>query len=160
MTDMTDDRFLEEVGQPFEWLNAIDPRNDSDILTVPFGAYPNGKLHHQQRLWMTDGFTYNGNSYKFIAVMNVGSEPTYAVDSPSGIRSFSAASNGYGTTYGLSGYWFPPMEGDPGWLYHQRRQPQHHHGSQHDPDPKRRHQHGQNRRRGQRVDPAMYAPSR
>ena len=118
MKDMTDNKFLREIGEPFEWLNAIDPRNDADIFTVPFGVYPDKNLHHQQRVWMTDGFTYNGKDYKFIGVMNVGSEPTFAADrtewDPLFIHRVQVDD---GTTYGLSGYWFPPMEGDPSWLY-------------------------------------------
>lgn len=118
MRDMTDAHFLEEVGQPFEWLNAIDPRNDADILTVPFGVYPDKDKHHQQRIWMTSGFAYNGKDYAFIGVMNVGSEPTFAVDSTEWDPLWiSRIQMDDGTTYGLSGYWFPPMEGKPSWLY-------------------------------------------
>jgi peptidoglycan/xylan/chitin deacetylase (PgdA/CDA1 family) len=118
MQDMTDEKFLEEVGQPFEWLNAIDPRNSADILTVPFGVYPDKDKHHQQRVWMTDGFTYNGNDYKFIGVLNVGAEPTFAVDSTEWDPLWiSRIQMDDGTDYGYSGYWFPAMEGDPSWLY-------------------------------------------
>jgi len=118
MSDMTDDTFLKEIGQPFEWLNAIDPRNDADIFTVPFGVYPDKNKHHQQRVWMTGGFTYNGHDYKFIAVMNVGAEPTFAVNSSNYDPLFlSRIQMDDGTDYGFSDYWFPPMTGDPSWLY-------------------------------------------
>ena len=122
LNNVSDDTFLSEIGGDYEWAKTKDPRALPDILAMPYGTYPDLATHKQQRLWLRNGFNYNGVDYKLIGVLNVGSNPTEAPDSTqydpvfiSRIQAFDADAN----ITGGGGFdtWFPDFEARPESLY-------------------------------------------
>jgi hypothetical protein len=80
---LDDEAFKAEIGKTKQFIDqwVTGPANQSDILTLPFGEYPDRDLHQQQRKWMRDGFTYEGTEIKLSAGLMVGANPTESPNS-------------------------------------------------------------------------------
>ncbi|CAN5409000.1 polysaccharide deacetylase family protein [soil metagenome] len=76
--NVDDDVFKEEVGGAIDALQALDSRVQANIFVVPFGLYPEFGTRDNQRVWMQDGFEWNGKEYKLIGSLMVGSEPAFS----------------------------------------------------------------------------------
>jgi peptidoglycan/xylan/chitin deacetylase (PgdA/CDA1 family) len=83
LRDVDDETFKAEIGKTKQFIDqwVTGPANQSDILTLPFGEYPDRDLHQQQRKWMRDGFTYEGTEIHLKAGMMVGANPTESPNS-------------------------------------------------------------------------------
>jgi peptidoglycan/xylan/chitin deacetylase (PgdA/CDA1 family) len=122
LQDVSDDKFVAELGGDFDWAKSKDPRALPDILAMPFGMYPDLDKHKQQRTWLREGFTYNGQNYKINGVLEVGANPAVAPDSTDWdpvwiprIQAFDADAK----VQGGGGFdtWFPDFENRPETLY-------------------------------------------
>jgi peptidoglycan/xylan/chitin deacetylase (PgdA/CDA1 family) len=110
MTDVSDDFFVNSIAAMIDWLNdlvpADKPGNLSDVVVMPFGAYPDRDLHPDQLSWLANGFWWHGDPVKLPLVMAVNGGPAippYAMDAyPS--RTFRIASEP-----DILGYWQEAM---------------------------------------------------
>jgi hypothetical protein len=104
-----------EVAEPFSWFAKLDKRAKPDILSIPFGEYPDGD---QQLAMLRKGFRYQGKTYKLIGCLMVGSQGSPSPSSTEWnslyIPRIQVSS---GTQYGTSSFWFPQYEADPSQLY-------------------------------------------
>lgn len=123
--DLDDETFKAEVGGACIALREFAPQAQCDILTIPFGTYPNYKTHRQQWDWIENGFDYEGISIKFLGALMVGSEPAASpvsintewtpVETPR-IQAFDGT-YGENKDPGLTKQWLPIFEQSPDILY-------------------------------------------
>jgi peptidoglycan/xylan/chitin deacetylase (PgdA/CDA1 family) len=79
--DISDDEFREQLAGAIIALKEYDPRIEANILAVPFGMYPEAETKQQQRDWLKNGFTWEGEDYLIIGSLMVGSNPTESPNS-------------------------------------------------------------------------------
>jgi hypothetical protein len=81
--DIDDDTFMREIGETKRYIDSLvtGPANMSDVLTLPFGEYPNKETHVNQRVMMRDGFEYEGETIRIRAALMVGANPTESPNS-------------------------------------------------------------------------------
>jgi peptidoglycan/xylan/chitin deacetylase (PgdA/CDA1 family) len=72
LRDVADDTFKSTIGDAIAWARASAPGSSPDILTLPFGNYPDAKQHPDQVRWLHDGFTYDGRHVKLLGALMVG----------------------------------------------------------------------------------------
>ncbi len=75
LRDVDDATFTSTIGDAFDWAKAFAPNSSPDILTLPFGDYPDPKKHPEQLRWLHDGFTYEGRHVQLLGVLMVGGGP-------------------------------------------------------------------------------------
>lgn len=78
MTDVSAEFFTESIDSMEVWINALIPEgkgNLSDVLVMPFGAFPDANLHGDQRSWLADGFWYLGEPVNLELVLAVNGGP-------------------------------------------------------------------------------------
>jgi len=75
LRDVDDDTFKSTIGDAITWAKASAPGSSPDILTLPFGNFPDAKIHPDQVRWLHDGFTYDGRQVKLLGALMVGGGP-------------------------------------------------------------------------------------
>jgi hypothetical protein len=85
LTDIPDDEFLYQIGHPILWFEENIPAsgNLSNVLTLPFGAYPDRDLHQQQWDYLVDGFDYHGERIDLEGILQVNGGPAPSPSSTS-----------------------------------------------------------------------------
>jgi peptidoglycan/xylan/chitin deacetylase (PgdA/CDA1 family) len=125
MTDVSDDFFVNSIGSMIDWLNDLvpsdKPGNLSDVVVMPFGAYPDPDLHPEQRQWLADGFWYNGEQVTMPLVLTVNGGPAVP---PWGMQSYPSVTFRIASEPGILGWWQDAIlsgdapifisDGDPG----------------------------------------------
>ena len=103
---------MEELAMNSDAINAIipnHPNNRMDVVTLPYGAYPNDGDDTIFR-----GFTYQGREYVYSSALLVGANPSVSSFSttwdPYAIARIQAFDDELAT-------WFGVMEDNPGILY-------------------------------------------
>jgi peptidoglycan/xylan/chitin deacetylase (PgdA/CDA1 family) len=81
LTNVDDDTFKSTIGDAIDWAKAAAPHSSPDILTLPFGNYPDPKKHPEQVGWLREGFTYHGQQVRLLGVLMVGGGPSPSPDS-------------------------------------------------------------------------------
>ncbi|MGI8476652.1 MAG: polysaccharide deacetylase family protein [Thermomicrobiales bacterium] len=114
LKNVDDETFRAEIGGAFEKQAERDPRAKPEIMAMPFGNYPDKAAHAQQRQWLRDGFDFDGASYKIIAALMVGSEPTVAPDSIHWDPLFLSRIQAFDGSFA---YWQPNFTSRPEALY-------------------------------------------
>jgi hypothetical protein len=79
LTDISTETFVQEVGEPMAWVRervGDTPLNMSDVLTLPYGSFPDKNLHPDQRQLMREGFWHEGEPYYISAALLVGAAPS------------------------------------------------------------------------------------
>jgi hypothetical protein len=119
--DVDDGTFKEEIGGAIDALKAYDERVEANIFVVPFGMYPALDLHPEQREWMRNGFEWNGQQYRLIGSLMVGSEPAISPASTEWdsmwiyrIQMCDCTEQG---GFGWDDYWQDVVSDDPTLLY-------------------------------------------
>ena len=79
--DVDDATFKSTIGDAIAWAGASAPHASADILTLPFGNYPDGAKHPEQMRWLREGFTYNGQPVRLLGALMVGGGPAPSPDS-------------------------------------------------------------------------------
>lgn len=119
--DTDDDTFRAEIAGAIEALQAIDPRAQGTIFVVPYGMYPNLETGQQQRLWMRNGFEWEGKTYKLIGSLMVGSEPAFSPASSEWdsmwIYRLQMCDCSEVGGFGWDDYWQDVVSSDPGMIY-------------------------------------------
>jgi peptidoglycan/xylan/chitin deacetylase (PgdA/CDA1 family) len=116
-----DDTFRDEISGAISALQEYDPRIEANILAMPFGNYPDAETREEQRTWLKDGFSWDGQDYFIIGCLMVGANPAYSPNSTEWdsmwiprIQAFDKDANvdddGLDT-------WFSVFESDPDQLY-------------------------------------------
>ena len=54
LRDVDDATFKSTIGDAIDWANAAAPHASADILTMPFGNYPDAAKHPEQVRWLHD----------------------------------------------------------------------------------------------------------
>jgi peptidoglycan/xylan/chitin deacetylase (PgdA/CDA1 family) len=78
MTDVSDEFFTNSIIAMMDWINERVPEgpgNLSNVVVMPFGAYPDPDLHPEQRGWLKWGMWQNGEEYFLPVVMAVEGGP-------------------------------------------------------------------------------------
>ncbi len=77
LTDISDDDFRYQIGDPTLWIRAHVPAKAdmSSVLTLPFGAYPKRDLHPTQWEYLVDGFSYQGEAINLEGILQVNGGP-------------------------------------------------------------------------------------
>jgi peptidoglycan/xylan/chitin deacetylase (PgdA/CDA1 family) len=73
--DIDDETFRSEIGGAIEWMNEHAPGHEAQILVIPYGRYPDRKLHPEQREMLEHGFQHEGRDYRLEAALMVGADP-------------------------------------------------------------------------------------
>ncbi|MCC6790997.1 MAG: polysaccharide deacetylase family protein [Thermomicrobiales bacterium] len=81
LLDVDDDTFRDELSGAIIALQEYDPRIEANILAMPFGNYPDLETKQQQREWLKNGFSWDGEDYLIIGSLMVGSNPTESPNS-------------------------------------------------------------------------------
>jgi hypothetical protein len=79
--DVDDATFKSTIGDAIAWAGASAPHASADILTLPFGNYPDATKHPEQMRWLRDGFTYDGQPVRLLGALMVGGGPAPSPDS-------------------------------------------------------------------------------
>jgi peptidoglycan/xylan/chitin deacetylase (PgdA/CDA1 family) len=81
--DLDDETFMRELGETKLFIDRYvsGPGNLGDVLTVPFGEYPNQETRAYQQTMMQEGFEYKGETIKITAALMVGANPTVSPNS-------------------------------------------------------------------------------
>lgn len=82
LLDVSDERFMSEIGGAAAWIDerVPDPGNLSQTVVMPYGNYPDADMHSAQRRMMREGFEYEGTEVRIEAALMVGADPA---ESPS-----------------------------------------------------------------------------
>jgi hypothetical protein len=83
---------------------------------MPFGNYPDAELHPDQRSWLREGFTYDGNEIQIVAALMVGANPAVSPFSTEWDPLFIARIQAYDGELG-STEWLDVLAADPSQLY-------------------------------------------
>jgi peptidoglycan/xylan/chitin deacetylase (PgdA/CDA1 family) len=107
--EITDDQIMYQLAGANDAIQKIVPDADVDVVTLPFGVYPDGGDDSLLR-----GFDYNGKHYAWKAALLVGANPTvspisteYDPYATARIQAFDDELN----------KWFGIFEDNPGLLY-------------------------------------------
>lgn len=80
LTDITTAELEATIAQPIvehnELLGSSAPGNASDILTLPFGTFPDYEIHRDQIDLLDQGFTWEGHEIYLRGALLVGANPT------------------------------------------------------------------------------------
>lgn len=114
LLDLEDDAFQEEVGGATRDLLALAPDAEVDILTLPYGNYPDPDKHPQQREWMRDGFDYEGTQVAFLGALMVGADPASSPASTEWDPVFTPRIQAFDEELAR---WFPLFADEPSLLY-------------------------------------------
>jgi hypothetical protein len=81
--DLDDATFKRELGETKLFIDTYvsGPANLGDVLTLPFGEYPNKETRAYQRTMMREGFEYEGETIRITAALMVGANPTVSPNS-------------------------------------------------------------------------------
>ena len=122
--DVDDATFKSTIGDAIAWAEASVPHASADILTLPFGNYPDAKKHPEQMRWLRDGFTYKGRPVRLLGALMVGGGPAPSpVSVLLGPLQSSPHPGGRRGPCPLGGL----LRGQRGPALHQRRRPEHDH---------------------------------
>ncbi|HYH12503.1 MAG TPA: polysaccharide deacetylase family protein, partial [Thermomicrobiales bacterium] len=105
MTDVSSEFFAESIGSMKQWINERIPQgpgNLSDVLVMPFGAFPDRDLHPDQRSWLAEGFWYMGEPVNLDLVLAVNGGPAF---SPYSVSFYPAETFRIASEPGVLGYW-------------------------------------------------------
>lgn len=82
LLDVTDERFMSEVGGAVAWVTEHTPAEGDlgNVIAMPYGNYPDADLHPEQRRMMREGFEYEGTKVQLEGALMVGANPS---ESPS-----------------------------------------------------------------------------
>jgi peptidoglycan/xylan/chitin deacetylase (PgdA/CDA1 family) len=116
LLDLDDDTFREKVGAGMTALQDEVAAVPANILAMPFGNYPDAELHPDQRTWLREGFTYDGNEIQIIAALMVGANPAVSPFSTEWDPLFIARIQAYDGELG-STEWLDVLAADPSQLY-------------------------------------------
>jgi peptidoglycan/xylan/chitin deacetylase (PgdA/CDA1 family) len=72
LRDVDDATFKSTIADAITWADAAAPHASADILTMPFGNYPDAEKHPEQVRWLHDGFTYEGKPVHLLGTLMVG----------------------------------------------------------------------------------------
>ncbi len=75
LLDVDDERFKATIAGAVAWIEEHVPDADWDILTMPFGNYPDPERHPNQWAWLREGFSFNGRQITLVAALKVGAGP-------------------------------------------------------------------------------------
>ncbi len=115
LTDVMDERFQREIAEAMRWVRERIPNGSAeDILTMPFGGYPDPDVHPGQWKMLREGFTYKGEHYRLLGSLMVGSEPTYP---PGSIKWDPVLVPRIQMIYGEVATWWSVFEEQPEILY-------------------------------------------
>lgn len=83
LLDVSDERFMSEVGDAVIWLDerVPEPGNLSQVVVMPYGNYPDADMHQEQRRMMREGFAYKGRDIRIEAAFMVGANPAQSPSS-------------------------------------------------------------------------------
>jgi len=105
MTDVSPEFFTESIGSMKNWINERIPQgpgNLSEVLVMPFGAFPDWDLHPDQRSWLAEGFWYLGEPVNLDLVLAVNGGPAI---SPYSVSFFPAETYRIASEPGVLAYW-------------------------------------------------------
>lgn len=116
LTDISDDEFLYQIGHPILWFRAnIEEKGDlSDVLTLPYGAYPDRDLHPDQWEWLVGGFDYHGRQVNLQGILQVNGGPS---PSPSSITFDRYGIYRFNTDPDVLSYWHEAIDNGDVKLY-------------------------------------------
>ncbi len=78
LTKVTDERFQREIAEAIRWVRERIPDGSAeDILTMPFGGYPDPNTHPSLWEMLRGRFTYEGQRFSLLGALMVRSESTY-----------------------------------------------------------------------------------
>ncbi|HEU0165184.1 MAG TPA: polysaccharide deacetylase family protein, partial [Thermomicrobiales bacterium] len=108
LTDITDDEFLYQVGKPILWFrqNIEDKGDMSEVLTLPYGAYPD-RAETQQWDYLVNGFDYHGERVDLEGILQVNGGPALSPSSDKFDRYGIARFN---TDPDVMAYWWKRIE--------------------------------------------------
>jgi hypothetical protein len=72
LRDVDDATFKSTIADAITWADAAAPHASADILTMPFGNYPDAEKHPEQVRWLHDGFAYEGKQVHLLGTLMVG----------------------------------------------------------------------------------------
>jgi hypothetical protein len=75
LLDVDDATFKSTIGDAITWAETAVPDSSADILTMPFGNYPDPEKHPEQMRWLRGGFTHEGRQVKLLGALMVGGGP-------------------------------------------------------------------------------------
>jgi hypothetical protein len=75
LRDVDDATFTSAIGDAIDWAETFAPDSSADILTMPFGNYPDPKKHPEQLRWLRNGFTHEGRQVQLLGALMVGGGP-------------------------------------------------------------------------------------
>jgi peptidoglycan/xylan/chitin deacetylase (PgdA/CDA1 family) len=75
LRDIDDLKFKSTIGDAIDWARAAAPGSSPDILTMPFGKYPDSAKHPEQMRWLREGFVYEGRQVTLLGALMVGGGP-------------------------------------------------------------------------------------
>ena len=116
LLDLDDQAFQTAVGGGWTGLQDLVPELQPSILAMPFGNYPDQKLHPEQREWLRSGFVYNGVQIKLQAALMVGANPAVSPASTEWDPLYVARIRAYDGELG-STEWLDTLSNEPGLLY-------------------------------------------
>jgi hypothetical protein len=73
--DVDDTTFKMAIAEAINWTRAAAPNASPDILTLPFGNYPDPHKHPEKVRWLRDGFIYEGREFHLLGALMVGGGP-------------------------------------------------------------------------------------
>ena len=110
LTDVTPEYFTQSIGSMKLWINERVPQgkgNLSEVLVLPFGAYPDVNLHADQLSWLAGGFWYLGDPVNLDLVIAVTGGPAV---SPYSVNFTTVEVFRYNTEPGVFSYWAERIE--------------------------------------------------
>jgi peptidoglycan/xylan/chitin deacetylase (PgdA/CDA1 family) len=72
LLDVDNATFVSTIGKAIDWANASAPHASADILTMPFGNYPDPDKHPEQVRWLHNGIPYKGQTVRLLGALKVG----------------------------------------------------------------------------------------